>query len=79
MIPNQRSYLDLTQPFNLLWGFFTWAYNWSVSHGFFLWNHWFSFFDVAMGVFATYLIVDLIPMFGDPEDDSYVYDDFGGF
>lgn len=71
-------YMDLTLPFSYLWLKFQWVVTWMQSHGIIIWDKAFTFFDCAVGIAGTALIVSLIPIFGDPEDEDYVYDDFGG-
>lgn len=73
------SFPDLSPAFDVVYDYFYWAYTWMNLHGFRLWGLTFSYFDVAIGVAATFLLCTLIPIFGDPEDDDYYYEDFGGF
>ena len=73
------SYVDLSSAFNTVYSYFMWAYQWMSTHGFRLWGFTFSYFDVAIGVTATFLLCTFIPIFGDPEDDDAFWEDFGGF
>lgn len=72
-------YADLTVAFAYIWTKFMWVVTWMQTHGIIIWDHMFSFFDVAIGVAGTWIIVDLIPIFGDPEERDVMYDDFGGW
>lgn len=70
---------DITDVFMTLWLYFKHIVIWEETHGICIGVNFFSFFDIAVGVFATWMLVKLIPIFGDPEDEDAIYDDFGGW
>lgn len=71
--------MDITDAFEVLWLLFQRIVFWMQSHSIVIWYKEFSFFDISVGVFATWMLARLIPIFGDPEDDDAIYDDFGGW
>lgn len=79
MLPDSPRYMELTEAFAVVWQYFTYAWTWMTLHGVHIWDKYFTFFDIAIGVAATWIIADLIPIFGDPEDEDAVYDDFESY
>ena len=72
-------YADITIAYSYLWQKFMWVVTWMQTHGIIIWDHSFTFFDISIGVAGTWILVSLIPIFGDPEERDVVYDDFGGW
>lgn len=75
----QIEFVDITIPYAYLWQKFMWVVTWMKFHGVTIWDHSFSFFDISVGVCGTWILISLIPIFGDPEERDVVYDDFGGW
>lgn len=71
--------MDITDVFTYLWLLFQRIVLWEQTHGITVWTKTFTFFDISVGLFASWLITRLIPIFGDPEDENTEYDYFGGY
>lgn len=78
-MPEVPRYMDINLVFTWLWGQFEQVILWEQLHGITVWGKTFSFFDISVGLFASWLITRLIPIFGDPEDEDTEYDYFGGY
>lgn len=72
-------FMDINSVFNYLWELFGSVVLWEQMHGITVWGRTFTFFDISVGLFASWLITRLIPIFGDPEDENTEYDYFGGY
>ena len=72
-------FYDLTSAFNFVWGRFLWVVEWAQTNFVTIGTHTISFFELAMGMALTWLVVKFIPIFGGISEDDVNNDDEWGY